>query len=164
MHVTYVKYVQAPRAQCQNIAGTKTLESAFVLPQKSKDRGFSEERENHIFNSFGNANTWVTNTMSLTLNRSDMTRFRTFHSIVMSKINFFFRWRSSLRLSLNEILSMIDLTAEFVWKKKLRFEIGKAQVESTLIHRSNDCLLPFFKSCVKEGFEKDILEVLDQGN
>ncbi|KAL9974567.1 hypothetical protein ACROYT_G011618 [Oculina patagonica] len=72
------------------------------------------------------------------------------------------RWRSSLRLSLKEILSLIDLTAEFEWKKKLWFEIGKAQVENTLKNCRNDCLLPFFKSCVKEGFEKDILEILDQ--
>ncbi|KAJ7382349.1 hypothetical protein OS493_035626 [Desmophyllum pertusum] len=69
------------------------------------------------------------------------------------------RWRYSLRLSLKEILSLVDLTAEFEWKRKLWFEIGKAQVETTLRNCSNDCLLPFFKSCVKEEFEKHILEV-----
>ena len=65
---------------------------------------------------------------------------------------------------MKEILSLVDLTAEFEWKKKLWFDIGKAQVETTLRNCSNDCLLPFFKSCVKEEFEKHILEVLDQGN
>ena len=68
-----------------------------------------------------------------------------------------------MRLSLDEILSMVDLTAEFAQKRKLWFQIGKAQVENTLRNCTNDCLLPFFRSCAQQGFEKDILEVLDQG-
>ena len=64
---------------------------------------------------------------------------------------------------MKELLSLVDLTAEFEWRKKLWFQIGKAQVENTLRNCRNDCLLPFFRSCAQEGFEKDILEVLDQG-
>ncbi len=74
-----------------------------------------------------------------------------------------FRWRSSLRLSLKDILSAVDTGAEFAWRKKLWFEIGKTEVEETLKNCSSNCLLPFFKSCGKEGFETQILEVLDQG-
>ena len=74
-----------------------------------------------------------------------------------------FRWRSSLRLSLKDIMSSIDMSAEFSWKKKLWFDIGKAEVENTLRSCRSNCILPFFKSCVREGFQTDILEVLDQG-
>lgn len=72
------------------------------------------------------------------------------------------RWRSSLRLSLKDILNAIDTGAEFAWRKKLWFEIGKTEVEETLKNCSSNCLVPFFKSCGKEGFEAQILEVLDQ--
>ncbi|CAH3175669.1 unnamed protein product, partial [Porites lobata] len=72
------------------------------------------------------------------------------------------KWRSAIRLSLQDILSLLDLNAEFDWKRRLWFEIGKAQAESTLRDCKNDCLLPFFRSCVQEGFAKDILKVLDQ--
>ena len=81
---------------------------------------------------------------------------------LMSMIRFF-RWRSAIRLSLQDILSLLDLNAEFDWKRRLWFEIGKAQAETTLRDCKNDCLLPFFRSCVQEGFAKDILKVLDQG-
>lgn len=72
------------------------------------------------------------------------------------------RWRSSLRLSLKDIMSTNDTRAEFSWKKKLWFDIGKSEVENTLRSCSSNCILPFFKSCAKEGFETQILEVLDQ--
>ena len=74
-----------------------------------------------------------------------------------------FRWRSSLRLSVKDILNAVDTGAEFAWRKKLWFEIGKTEVEETLKNCSSSCLVPFFKSCGKEGFETQILEVLDQG-
>ena len=74
-----------------------------------------------------------------------------------------FRWHSSLRLSLKEIMSSIDTSAEFSWKKKLWFDIGKTEVENTLRSCRSNCILPFFKSCVREGFQTQILEVLDQG-
>lgn len=77
--------------------------------------------------------------------------------------NLSFRWRSSLRLSLKDILNAIDTGAEFTWRKKLWFEIVKTEVEETLNNCSSNCLLPLFKSCGKEGFETQILEVLDQG-
>lgn len=74
-----------------------------------------------------------------------------------------FRWRSSLRLSLKDILNAVDTGSEFAWRKKLWFEIGKTEVEGTLKNCNSNCLVPFFKSCGKEGFESQILEVLDQG-
>ena len=58
----------------------------------------------------------------------------------------------------------IDTNAEFCWKKKLWFEIGKTEVVNSLTSCSSNCILPFFKSCAKEGFDAQILEVLDQGN
>ncbi|XP_068715379.1 L-fucose kinase-like isoform X2 [Montipora foliosa] len=72
------------------------------------------------------------------------------------------RWRSSLRMSLKEIMSLLDLSAEFKLTKSLWFQIGKAQVEDTLRNCTSDCLLPFFRSCTQEGFAKDLLETLDQ--
>ena len=68
-----------------------------------------------------------------------------------------------MRLSLKEIMALDDLPAEFEWTKKLWFQIGKAQVEDTLRNCRNECLLPFFRSCIQEGFEKDLLETLDHG-
>ena len=68
-----------------------------------------------------------------------------------------------MRLSLKDILNAVDTGAEFAWRKKLWFEIGKTEVEETLKNCSSNCLVPFFKSCGKEGFEAQILEVLDQG-
>ena len=73
------------------------------------------------------------------------------------------RWRSSLRLSLKDILNAVDMSAEFAWRKKLWFEIGKTEVEETLKNCESNCLVPFFKSCGKEGFAMQILEVLDEG-
>ena len=61
-------------------------------------------------------------------------------------------------------MTTIDTGAEFGWVKKLWFEIGKTEVEDTLKGCKSNCILPFFKSCAKEGFETQILEVLDQGN
>ena len=58
----------------------------------------------------------------------------------------------------------IETNAEFCWRKKLWFEIGKTEVVNTLTSCSSNCILPFFKSCAKEGFDAQILEVLDQGN
>lgn len=58
----------------------------------------------------------------------------------------------------------IDTNAEFCWKKNLWFEIGKTEVVNTLTSCSSNCVLPFFKSCAKEGFDAQILKVLDQGN
>ena len=75
----------------------------------------------------------------------------------------YIRWRSSLRLSLKDILNAVDMSAEFAWRKKLWFEIGKTEVEETLENCESNCLVPFFKSCGKEGFAMQILEVLDEG-
>ena len=87
-----------------------------------------------------------------------------FQSLNLNWNNSCVRWRSSLRLSLEDIMRTIDTNAEFCWKKKLWFEIGKTEVVNTLTSCSSNCILPFFKSCAKEGFDSQILEVLDQGN
>ena len=87
-----------------------------------------------------------------------------FQSLNLNWNNSCFRWRSSLRLSLEDIMRTIDTNAEFCWKKNLWFEIGKTGVVNTLTSCSSNCILPFFKSCAKEGFDSQILEVLDQGN
>ena len=60
-------------------------------------------------------------------------------------------------------MTTIDTSEEFGWKKKLWFEIGKTEVVNTLMSCSSNCILPFFKSCAKEGLQTQILEVLDQG-
>ncbi|XP_048578770.1 L-fucose kinase [Nematostella vectensis] len=72
------------------------------------------------------------------------------------------RWFSSLRLSLKELLSVADLSHEFEWRRSLWFEIGRRQVEEALVSSSNTCFLPFFKSCAKDGFHKELLEALDK--
>ena len=73
------------------------------------------------------------------------------------------RWRSSPRLSLKDILNAVDMSAEFAWRKTLWFEIGKTEVEETLRNCESNCLVPFFKSCGKEGFARQILKLLDEG-
>lgn len=67
--------------------------------------------------------------------------------------NLFFRWCFLLRLFLKDIMLINDIRVEFSWKKKLWFDIGKSEVENMFRSCSSNCILFFFKSCVKEGFE-----------
>lgn len=55
------------------------------------------------------------------------------------------------------------MSVEFVWRKKFWFEIGKIEVEEMLKNCESNCFVLFFKSCGKEGFVMQILEVLDEG-
>lgn len=65
----------------------------------------------------------------------------------------FFRWCLLLRLLLKDILNVVDMGVEFVWRKKFWFEIGKIEVEEMFKNCSSNCFVFFFKSCGKEGFE-----------
>ncbi|XP_031572889.1 L-fucose kinase-like [Actinia tenebrosa] len=71
------------------------------------------------------------------------------------------RWFSSLRVSLKEILSNIDLGVEFYARRQLFFDIGRRHVEAALMGGTNECFLPFLKTCAVEGFHKEILETMD---
>ena len=96
-----------------------------------------------------------------------MEGYRAIEHFLFSKLVLVFvlytRWRSSPRLSLKDILNAVDMSAEFAWRKKLWFEIGKTEVEETLKNCESNCLVPFFKSCGKEGFAMQILKFLDEG-
>lgn len=68
-----------------------------------------------------------------------------------------------MRVSLKEILSNIDLGVEFDTRRQLFFDIGRRHVEAALVGATNECFLPFLKTCALEGFHKEILEAMDNG-
>lgn len=71
-------------------------------------------------------------------------------------------WRYSWRLSLKEILDMIDVAGEFEWRRRLYFEVGKRRMNETLMTARDNCLLPFFKNCVVENYAIELLKELDK--
>ncbi|XP_071785812.1 L-fucose kinase-like [Asterias amurensis] len=73
------------------------------------------------------------------------------------------RWRSSWRLSLEEILSCVDLTAEFAWRRDVFYDGGRRRVREVLIRGGNQILMPFFRSAAVEGYCQQTLECIDQG-
>ncbi|CAH1780096.1 unnamed protein product [Owenia fusiformis] len=76
------------------------------------------------------------------------------------------RWRSSWRLSFEEILNFIDLQAEFQHRRKLFFEIAKIDIVNTLEGKNgadiNKGLCNVYASAVAEGLHFEVLETLDQ--
>ncbi|KAI0236301.1 L-fucose kinase [Lamellibrachia satsuma] len=72
------------------------------------------------------------------------------------------RWRSSWRLSLEEILSNVDLAAEFDWRRRLYFSVAKRQVRQTLMAHMDRGLTQLYVSAVTEGYAHAMLSVLDE--
>ncbi|CAH1269935.1 FUK [Branchiostoma lanceolatum] len=72
------------------------------------------------------------------------------------------RWRGSWRLSLQEVLSSVDHSAEFMWRRDLFYSVGQHHVRKVLLSGRGDCLLPFFKSAAVESYHRQVLVTLDQ--
>ncbi|XP_038068725.1 L-fucose kinase-like [Patiria miniata] len=73
------------------------------------------------------------------------------------------RWRSSWRLSFEDILSCIDLSAELSRRRDLFYSGGQRRVRDVLLRGGNQVLMPFFKSATVEGYAQQLLENIDQG-
>ncbi|XP_078608481.1 L-fucose kinase-like isoform X1 [Branchiostoma floridae x Branchiostoma japonicum] len=72
------------------------------------------------------------------------------------------RWRGSWRVSLQEVLSCVDHSAEFKWRRDLFYSVGQHHVRKVLLSGRGGCLLPFFKSAAVEGYHRQVLVTLDQ--
>ncbi|XP_057317332.1 L-fucose kinase-like isoform X1 [Hydractinia symbiolongicarpus] len=70
-------------------------------------------------------------------------------------------WRSCWRLSLLEILDLTNPEEEFAWRRQLFFNIGQRKVEKSLHNRKDNCFMPFFQTCIMDGYFEDLLTVLD---
>lgn len=71
------------------------------------------------------------------------------------------RWRSSWRLSLEEIMTNIDLSSEFLWRRQMFLQVGLRRVEDVLMNSRNLGVLPFLKCAVVEGYAQEMLDTLD---
>eukprot|EP00058_Branchiostoma_floridae_P019145 XP_002604634.1 hypothetical protein BRAFLDRAFT_92868 [Branchiostoma floridae] len=71
-------------------------------------------------------------------------------------------WRGSWRVSLQEVLSCVDHSAEFKWRRDLFYSVGQHHVRKVLLSGRGGCLLPFFKSAAVEGYHRQVLGTLDQ--
>ncbi|XP_022083958.1 L-fucose kinase-like [Acanthaster planci] len=73
------------------------------------------------------------------------------------------RWRLSWRLSFEDILSCVNLSAEFAWRRELFYGMGRHRVKDVLLAGDNQILMPFLRSAAVEGYAVQILETVDQG-
>ncbi|XP_041455292.1 L-fucose kinase-like [Lytechinus variegatus] len=71
------------------------------------------------------------------------------------------RWRSAWRLSLEEIMTNIDLSSEFQWRREMFTDVGLIRVEDILMNSRNQGVLPFLKCAVIEGCAQQMLDTLD---
>lgn len=72
------------------------------------------------------------------------------------------RWRSSWRLSLNEILSCVSMEEEIRWKKTLFYNVSKIHIRRDLLNSSNNGFRSIYTSAHIDGFSQEILLTLDQ--
>jgi hypothetical protein len=70
-------------------------------------------------------------------------------------------WRSSTRVSLQDILSLSDSEAEFHWRTRASFLVDMKQMESILLERKNESLLPIFQRCTVAQ-KHELLHSLDE--
>ncbi|XP_065920232.1 L-fucose kinase-like [Dysidea avara] len=71
------------------------------------------------------------------------------------------QWRSSWRLSLDEILLCVDCEAEFSRSRILSYENRLRDMEIALLNNKPVCFLPFFKQSVVHGLEERVMQTLD---
>ncbi|KAL8582759.1 hypothetical protein ACOMHN_021871 [Nucella lapillus] len=71
------------------------------------------------------------------------------------------RWRSSWRLSLAEILAIVDLQAELTWRKSLFYKVAEMEVERVLSQSLNQGFSSLYRSAAVDGFSRHILTMLD---
>lgn len=82
-------------------------------------------------------------------------------SSAASNMNMLERWKSSWRLSIVEILPLLDVSGHFNFRKKLFFDVATEIIRDSLVNCRNYGLNRIFRSAVNEGFAEKILEVLD---
>ncbi|XP_071959092.1 L-fucose kinase-like [Antedon mediterranea] len=72
------------------------------------------------------------------------------------------RWRYSWRLSFEDIISSIDHSSEFDWRRELFYISGRRHVWDVLQNGTDDGLQNLFKSLVAEKYASQLLDVLDE--
>lgn len=73
------------------------------------------------------------------------------------------RWRESWRLSLSEILKLVDFNKEFSVRREQFYNICKLHIKDTLLKQKNQSLRPIYNSIVLEPseFSEHLLKTLD---
>ncbi|XP_052061066.1 L-fucose kinase-like isoform X2 [Mytilus californianus] len=72
------------------------------------------------------------------------------------------RWRSSWRLSLQEILDLVNIEEEFHWKRQLFYDVSQRNIEDGLKEKKNIGFRSIYTSAVTDGFADVILKTLDE--
>ena len=77
------------------------------------------------------------------------------------------RWKSSWRLSLDEILTRADLHKEIVYRQNLFHAIARQKILDLLIvpharEKINDSYLTLLKQTIADGYSRDMLDALDR--
>ncbi|CAG2249520.1 FUK [Mytilus edulis] len=72
------------------------------------------------------------------------------------------RWRSSWRLSLQDILDLVNIEEEFQWKRQLFYDVCQRNIEDGLKEKKNIGFRSIYTSAVIDGFADDILKTLDE--
>ncbi|GAB1609418.1 L-fucose kinase-like [Argonauta hians] len=73
------------------------------------------------------------------------------------------RWRESWRLSLSEILKLVDHSSEFTQRRKLFYEISEQHIKTTLLNGENNGLRYIYESVSlePETYSQSMLKALD---
>jgi fucokinase len=77
------------------------------------------------------------------------------------------RWKSSWRLSLNEILNRADLFKEIIYRQNLFHKISREKILQSLFRhgtkqKSTDSYLALLKQTIADGHSKDMLDAFDR--
>ncbi|ELT87342.1 hypothetical protein CAPTEDRAFT_168598 [Capitella teleta] len=70
-------------------------------------------------------------------------------------------WRLSCRVSLNDILSSINVSEEFKHRRQLFYAIGKMQIRDVLMRQRDVGLGSLYAQAAVEGFSHQLLDTLD---
>ncbi|XP_054856789.1 L-fucose kinase isoform X2 [Eublepharis macularius] len=72
------------------------------------------------------------------------------------------RWRTSWRMSWEELRTCLDQETELASRKALFFTQGQSKIRKVLMEHSNCSLLPLIRSAVIEGYQEAVLKTLDE--
>ncbi|XP_059402511.1 L-fucose kinase-like isoform X3 [Carassius carassius] len=70
-------------------------------------------------------------------------------------------WREAWRLSLRDILVLMDQQTELRWREDLFFNVGRRRAVDALQGHTDLSLLPFFRAAALAGQQEELLQVLD---
>lgn len=73
------------------------------------------------------------------------------------------RWRTSWRMSWEELKGSLDQEAELAARRATFFLQAQSKTKRVLMEHSNCSLLPLIRSAALEGYHKAMLETLDEG-